>query len=91
MLNIAACGLSCIILPMSTGEASEARDTPNTIIDEAEAVRSGKASQQIMTSVGTVAPCSSPMTPMTPAAAQYGIGSSRNSTYSTAEVSSEPR
>ena len=74
--------------PMAAGEVMDASETPNTTMDVAEAVRSGNTSQQMMTSVGTVAPCKRPMTPVIAAAAQSGIGTSRNTRNSAAELSS---
>ena len=64
--------------PTSTGAVIEARETPNTTMDEAEAVRSGKASQQIMMRLGTVAPSRKPRRQMLTLSAQSGIGSSMN-------------
>ena len=77
--------------PMAAGEVIDASETPNTTMDVAEAVRSGNTSQQMMTSVGTVAPCRRPMTPVIATAAQSGIGTSRNTRNSAAELSSAPR
>ena len=92
MQSMAACAPeAAITAPIAAGDIIDASETPNTTMDVAEAVRCGKASQQIMTSVGTVAPWSRPIMPVIRAAAQSGIGTSRNTRNSTAELSSAPR
>ena len=46
--------------PSTVGAISADRDTPSTMMDEAEAVRVGNVSQQRITRAGTSAPCSRP-------------------------------
>ena len=49
-----------IIYPMATGPIKPEIETAKTTIAEADAVRSGNASQQRITRAGTAAPCRRP-------------------------------